>query len=199
MGFFDDAINESVPGGNLAKPLMIAAGALILGHIFGGKHDAPAPAPDAAAPDANATAPAPGGGGFLGGALGNLAGALGGGGAAGGGLVGGLGGMLGGLASSPIGGALAGAAAGTAVSGGLGSLLDQFRNAGHGAAADSWVSNGENHPISADQINSVIGQGKIADIAAQAGVSPDQMSQLLAQALPTLIHKLTPDGQLPQA
>ena len=194
MGFFDDAINESVPGGNLAKPLMIAAGALILGHFLGGKHEQAAPAPDpAAAPDPNA-APASGGG-FLGGALGNLAGSLAGG---AGGALGGIGGALSGLASSPIGGALAGAAAGTAVSGGLGSLLDQFRNAGHGAAADSWVSNGDNHPITPDQINSVIGQGKIADIAAQAGVSPEQMSSLLAQALPTLIHKLTPDGQLPQ-
>jgi uncharacterized protein YidB (DUF937 family) len=198
MGFFDDAINESVPGGNLAKPLMIAAGALILGHFLGGKHEAAAPAPDpAAAPDPGA---APASGGFLGGALGNLAGSLGGGGASGGigGALGGIGGALSGLANSPIGGALAGAAAGTAVSGGLGSLLDQFRNAGHGAAADSWVSNGENHPITPDQINSAIGQGKIADIAAQAGISPEQMSQLLSQALPTLIHKLTPGGQLPQ-
>ncbi len=190
MGFFDDAINESVPGGNLAKPLMIAAGALILGHFLGGKHEQAAPAPDAAAaPDP--AAPAQGGGGFLGGALGNLAGSLSG-------AAGGLGGALSGLANSPIGGALAGAAAGTAVSGGLGSLLDQFRNAGHGAAADSWVSEGENHPISPEQINSVIGQGKIADIAAQAGISPEQMSQLLAQSLPQLIHKLTPGGQLPQ-
>jgi uncharacterized protein YidB (DUF937 family) len=190
MGFFDDAVHESVPGGDLAKPLMIAAGALILGHIFGGKHEAPAPAPDQGADPA---APQSSGGGFLGGALGNLAGSLGSS-----GIGGALGGALGGLASSPIGGALAGAAAGTAVSGGLGSLLNQFRNAGHGAAADSWVSDGANHPISADQINQVIGQGKIADLAQQAGVSPEQMSNLLAQALPTLISKLTPGGQLPQ-
>ncbi len=106
--------------------------------------------------------------------------------------------MLGGLASSPIGGALAGAAAATAVGGGLDSLLQKFRDAGHGATADSWVGQGANQPISADQINQAIGQGKIAEIAQQAGVSPEQMSQLLAQALPKLVDKLTPGGQLPQ-
>ena len=52
-------------------------------------------------------------------------------------------------------------------------------------------------PISPDQINKVLGQGKIAEIAAQAGISPEQMSQLLAQALPTLVDKLTPGGRLP--
>jgi uncharacterized protein YidB (DUF937 family) len=197
MGFFDDAVNESVPGGDLAKPLMIAAGALLLGHLFGRRHDAP-PADSGA--DV-AAAPASGGGflggGGIGGALGNLAGPLGGsGGAAAAG--GGIGGMLGGLASSQIGGALAGAAAATAVGGGLDSLLQKFRDAGHGAAADSWVSDGANHPITPDQINSVLGQGKIAEIAQQAGVDPAQMSSLLAQALPTLISKLTPGGQIPQ-
>ncbi len=193
MGFFEDAVNDSVPGGNLAKPLMIAAGALILGHMFGGKHE-DAPAADAAAPAS--------GGGLLGGLTSALGGALGGAasgaGQAGGGFLGGVGNALSGVANSPIGGALAGAAAGTAVSGGLGSLLDQFRSAGHGAAVDSWTGGGDNHPLSADQINAVLGQGKIAELAQQAGIDPTQMSQLLAQALPGLIDKLTPGGQPPQ-
>ncbi len=201
MGFFDDAVNESVPGGDLAKPLMIAAGALILGHLFGGKHEAAAPPP---APGQRAAGQGPdraaeaASGGFLGGGLGNLAGSLGGAlGGAGGGM-GGVGGMLGNLASSPIGGALAGAGAATVVGGGLNSLLQKFRDAGHGGAAESWVGQGANQPLSADQVNQAIGQDKIAEIAQQAGISPDQMSQLLAQALPKLVDKLTPGGQLPQ-
>lgn len=175
MSQLDDAVRESVPGNDFVKPLMIAAGALILGHIFGGKKEEPAPqiAPDPAQQQAS------GGGGL-------------------GGLLGGLGGLLGGLANSQLGGAAAGAAAGTVVSGGLDSLLNQFRNAGHGSAADSWVGGGQNLPISAEQINSVIGHGKIADIAQQAGISPEQMSQLLAQALPNLIDKLTPGGRVQQ-
>ncbi|HUO53351.1 MAG TPA: YidB family protein [Rhodoblastus sp.] len=181
MGLFDDAVNEAnkaVPGGDFAKPLLIAAGALILGRIFGGggKSDAapaPEPEPEPAPPQQASSG--------------------------GGGLLGQLGGMLSGLVNGPVGGALAGAAAGSAVTGGLDSLLNQFRNAGMGQHADSWVGTGQNLPISADEINSVIGQGKIAEIAQQAGIDPQQMSQLLAQALPTLIDKLTPGGQLPKA
>lgn len=36
MGLFDDAFKNSVPGGNLATPIAVAAGALILGKLFGG-------------------------------------------------------------------------------------------------------------------------------------------------------------------
>ncbi len=45
MGMFDDAFSNAVPGGNMAKPLMIAAGALLLGKMFSGGGTAPAPAP----------------------------------------------------------------------------------------------------------------------------------------------------------
>lgn len=52
---------------------------------------------------------------------------------------GGLGGLLGNL-----GGALGGAGAGGLLSGGLGQLVDRFRENGHGETADSWVNHGPN-------------------------------------------------------
>jgi uncharacterized protein YidB (DUF937 family) len=174
---------------------MIAAGALLLGHLFGGKKEEAQQADPSLPPHQQQQG---GGGGFLGGILGGGPSQAGGGGLGGGGLGGGLGGILGGLANSPLGGLLAGSAAGAAVSGGLDSLLNQFRNAGHAETVNSWVGTGANAPIGADQINSVLGHGKIADLAQQAGISPEQMSQLLAQALPTLVDKLTPNGQVHQ-
>ena len=36
MGAFDDAMKNAVPGGNLATPIAVAVGALILGKMFGG-------------------------------------------------------------------------------------------------------------------------------------------------------------------
>lgn len=69
MGLFDDALKGAVPGGDLATPIAIAAGALLLGHLFGGHAAAPPPA----APAAPA---APAGGGLLGG-LSDLVGKLG--------------------------------------------------------------------------------------------------------------------------
>src|SRR5271156_5900034 len=53
MGAFDDAMKNAVPGGNLATPIAVAVGALILGKMFGGSA-APPPAPGRPAP-----APAP--------------------------------------------------------------------------------------------------------------------------------------------
>ena len=47
MGMFDDAVKNSVPGGNLATPIAVAVGALILGKMFGGGGS---PAPSAPGP-----------------------------------------------------------------------------------------------------------------------------------------------------
>ena len=70
MGLFDDALKNAIPDGNMAKPLMIAAGALLLGKIFAGRAAAPAPAPMPSG------APTGGGDGGLLGGLGGLLGRL---------------------------------------------------------------------------------------------------------------------------
>ena len=44
MGSFDDAMKNAVPGGNLATPIAVAVGALILGKMFGGS-SSPASSP----------------------------------------------------------------------------------------------------------------------------------------------------------
>src|SRR5277367_7195457 len=81
MGAFDDAMKNAVPGGNLATPIAVAVGALILGKMFSGSaapppgRPAPAPAPTQSLPT---NAPA---GSILGG-LGDLIGKLTAGGAA---------------------------------------------------------------------------------------------------------------------
>src|SRR5208282_3724730 len=49
MGMFDDAMKNAVPGGNLATPIAVAVGALILGKLFSGS-SAPTPAPGRVAP-----------------------------------------------------------------------------------------------------------------------------------------------------
>ena len=71
MSFFDNAMQDAVPGGDLAAPIAIAAGALLLHHFFGGSAPAAAPA-QAPAPAQQAST----GGGFLegGGLLGGLSG-----------------------------------------------------------------------------------------------------------------------------
>ena len=50
MGLFDDALRGAVPGGNVAAPLAIAAGALLLGKYFSNRSAAPAQPSAPAAP-----------------------------------------------------------------------------------------------------------------------------------------------------
>src|SRR4029078_13464992 len=57
----------------------------------------------------------------------------------------GQGGVLGNL-----GGLLGGASGGSVLSGGLGDLIERFRQSGHGQAADSWVAKGPNQPLRSD-------------------------------------------------
>ena len=83
--------------------------------------------------------------------------------------------------------------------GGLSGLVQQFHDRGLGSLVSSWVSTGQNLPISADQIQHVLGSDQVKELAAKAGIAPDVASSHLAQLLPMLIDKLTPNGQVPQS
>lgn len=82
--------------------------------------------------------------------------------------------------------------------GGLGGLVQSFQQGGLGEVVNSWVSTGQNLPISAEQLQSVLGGGALQNIAAQLGVSPEQASGSLADLLPQMVDKLTPNGQVPE-
>ena len=80
--------------------------------------------------------------------------------------------------------------------GGLGGLIGAFEKSGLGGVAASWVGKGENLPISAEQIETVLSSGMIADFAAKLGVDPQAAAGTLAQVLPQVIDQLTPNGQV---
>lgn len=79
---------------------------------------------------------------------------------------------------------------------GVGDLVGKFQQAGLGQVAASWVSNGQNHGITADQVQAVLGSSAIASLAAKFGVNPDQVSSLISQHLPGIVDHLTPNGQV---
>ena len=81
--------------------------------------------------------------------------------------------------------------------GGLGGLMDQFQRAGMGQQMNSWVSTGQNMPISPEQLMQVFGRGQMQQMAAGSGLDADQLSGGLAGMLPQLIDHLTPSGQVP--
>jgi uncharacterized protein YidB (DUF937 family) len=138
---------------------------------------APQSAPTPIPPPVNA-----GAGGGLGGTLG---GAIGGG--------GGLGDVL----KGSLGGLLAGGAAGSVLSGGLGDLLNQLQQGGHGETANTWVGKGENKAIAPGDLANALGADQIQSLSAQSGLSRDELLSGLSQYLPQVIDHLTPDGRLP--
>lgn len=81
--------------------------------------------------------------------------------------------------------------------GGLGGLVSKFEQAGLGNVVGSWVGNGQNQPVTGDQVTQALGSGAIANVAAKLGVSPDQAAGQLSSILPGLINHLTPNGQAP--
>ena len=83
-------------------------------------------------------------------------------------------------------------------SGGLSGLVQAFKDKGLGDVVSSWVGTGENLPLNADQVSNTLGSETIQNLAAKAGVSSTEVSSLLAQQLPGLIDKLTPDGVVPE-
>jgi uncharacterized protein YidB (DUF937 family) len=142
-------------------------------------------------------------GGNEGGGLGDLLGGLAGGGAdsglgnildglAGGGTGkgGGMGGLLGGLLPM-VGELLAG--------GGLQKVLEGFQENGLAEQTGSWVGTGANEPISGDDVRNVVGSAEITRIAGQLGISEAEAASALAQVLPAVVDKVSPDGQLPPA
>jgi len=104
------------------------------------------------------------------------------------------GGGLGGLLAAVLGGGAGGGAMG-----GLGDLLAQFRRAGFGVQADSWVSREQNMPLPANGIEQVFGRDGLAEIARRTGLSEGDASRGLSQLLPEVVDRVTPEGQIPQA
>lgn len=138
MGLFDNA----VPGGNIAKPLMIALGALVVGKMLSGRNTEQQAQPQSPASSGTTSAD--------------------------GGLLGGLGG-----------------------------LLDKLKDAGHGNVADSWVGTGQNQPINPNDLGSALGPQVIHEIAQRTGMDEQELLKQLSAALPGVVDKLTPGGQVP--
>jgi uncharacterized protein YidB (DUF937 family) len=110
---------------------------------------------------------------------------------------GGLGDVLKGSGLGGLGGLLAGGAAGSVLSGGLGDLLNQLQQKGHGEAASSWVGRGENKPIAPGDLANALGADQIEGLSARTGLSRDDLLSGLSQYLPQVVDHLTPDGRLP--
>lgn len=79
----------------------------------------------------------------------------------------------------------------------LDGLMQKLRASGMEEQVSSWVAKGQNMPIVGEQIKKALGNEKVAEIARKLGVTNDQAADDLAQALPDVVDKVTPDGEVP--
>ena len=83
--------------------------------------------------------------------------------------------------------------------GGISSLLGSLESGGLGDAVSSWLGSGDNASVAPEQLQSALGDDTITKFAEKAGVSGGEASSLLANILPQVVDKLSPDGNLPDA
>ena len=104
-----------------------------------------------------------------------------------------LGGMLGGSAKMDPAAMLSGL---LDEAGGLNGMMAQFEKAGLGATFSSWVGSGTNLPINVEQIQAAVGADNLQALAGKVGMQVHTVLPLLAQFLPQVIDKLTPQGHI---
>ncbi|WP_047552161.1 YidB family protein [Methylotenera sp. G11] len=80
--------------------------------------------------------------------------------------------------------------------GGLPGVLEKFKAAGFADEVASWVGKGANQQISAAQITQVLGSATISTAAARLGLNADEISSKIAEYLPQVIDRMTPDGEV---
>ena len=83
-------------------------------------------------------------------------------------------------------------------SGGLQGLLRQMQQSGYGDQVQSWVGTGQNQSLPPDALSQIFGSGTLQQLAQQFGVPAEQLTGSVAQALPEVINRMTPDGSVPQ-
>src|SRR5882724_7958970 len=83
--------------------------------------------------------------------------------------------------------------------GGISGLQQMFQQKGLGGIVSSWIGTGQNLPISADQLQNVLHGNTLQEIAAKTGMDSGQLTSILSTMLPTVVDKLTPNGQVPDS
>ena len=81
--------------------------------------------------------------------------------------------------------------------GGLSAIVAKLQQAGFGDQVKSWIGNGQNLPITAEQLQQVLGSDTVKQLAARFNIPVDQLGPVLAHLLPSAVDHASPDGRLP--
>ena len=81
--------------------------------------------------------------------------------------------------------------------GGLSAIVAKLQQAGLGDQVKSWIGNGQNLPITAEQLQQALGSDTAKQLAARFNIPLDQLGPVLAQLLPKAVDNASPNGHLP--
>lgn len=80
--------------------------------------------------------------------------------------------------------------------GGLNGVVAKLNDAGLGPQVNSWLGKGDNMPISAEEISSVLGNAQLQQLGARLGIPMDHVAGMLANQLPKAVDQASPNGTL---
>jgi len=78
----------------------------------------------------------------------------------------------------------------------LAGITDKLKEGGLGDQLSSWLGDGDNAPVSADQLTNALGADKIGEMASKLGVDAGSAAETLSQAMPSLLDKFSSGGNL---
>ena len=81
--------------------------------------------------------------------------------------------------------------------GGVGAVLDKFKQSGYGRQAQSWVDTGQNDTLDDKAVEQVVGQDELRQMAQKLGVPEQDVAQAFAEIMPEMVDKLSPAGRVP--
>lgn len=81
-------------------------------------------------------------------------------------------------------------------SGGLQGVVNKLQQAGLDKQVASWLSNGQNIPVTKEQLRAAINDKQLQQIARSLGVPVDQALDVLSKYLPEAVDQASPNGQI---
>jgi len=78
----------------------------------------------------------------------------------------------------------------------IGGLVEKFSGGDMGSALQSWLGDGDNDSVSAEQVTGALGADKVSEFAQQLGIGEDEAAGGLSDLLPQLIDKSSSGGNL---
>lgn len=75
-------------------------------------------------------------------------------------------------------------------------IAEKLKEGGLGDQVTSWLGDGDNSPVSADQLTNALGSDKIGEMASKLGVDAGSAAETLSQVMPSLMDKMSSGGSL---